>query len=113
MGAMRQCVPVSQRCPYKKPYWDSDLTEAHALQKYKGKLWLLDGRQIGWDHETYRTYKGAKKCFAKLFKAKHIQYEQARFESAEYAYDKYSQSLWKLIKSGNSSFNLHSIVHND
>jgi len=110
---MKQSVPISRSCPYKKPYWDKELKEAHALQKHKRKLWLLEGQPRGMNHETYRSYKTDKKCFAKLLKAKHIQYEQSRFEAVEHAYDLDSQTLWKLVKSGNGSSHFHSIVHND
>ena len=110
LTTMQQCVPTSHKCPYKKPYWDRELKDAHAEQKRKQDIWITNGRPRGMHHDTYSSYKLSKRCFAKLLKARQLQHEQARFEAAEHAYDMDSHTLWKLVQSRKGS-NLHSIVH--
>jgi hypothetical protein len=108
--AMTQCVPLMQRSHYKRPYWDNELKMAHNIQKEKRMVWVQEGRPRGMQHASYQSYKSSKKVFAKMLRAKLIEFDQRKFEQAEKAYDLDSQSLWKFIKSHkNSGNNMHTI----
>ena len=47
LDAMHNAVPIVKHCAFKRPYWDSDLKEAHAKQKYLRLLWAREGRPRG------------------------------------------------------------------
>ena len=109
--AMVKCVPIAARCPYKRPYWDIELGDAHKLQKHERHIWILGGRPRGMEHATYREYKQVKKLFAKILHQKHVEYEQHRFEVCESRIDMDSRVLWTYIKSNNgNSANCDTIV---
>jgi hypothetical protein len=109
-SAMTQCVPLLQKCPFKRPYWDDDLKLCHNVQKVKRQIWISQGRPRGMQHESYRSYKIHKKAFAKLLIQKHQEYEQKRFEEAESNYEIDTRALWKYLKRSKSdSTDLHAI----
>jgi len=62
---MHRSVPIVKHCVFKRPYWDSELTVAHAKQKYLRYLWVSEGRPRGFTFESYKVYKLAKREFAK------------------------------------------------
>ena len=62
--AMIQCVPVSKKCKYKRPYWDNELKVADELQKQKRRDWVIQGTLRGMHYDSYKSYKATKRQFA-------------------------------------------------
>ena len=100
---MTKCVPVYKSCPYKRPYWDSELANAHRGQKLKRYIWVMEGRPRGWNYKCYAEYKNSKKIFAKLLIRKQKEYEQKKYEKLEQNYDIDSRKLWKYVRANKSS----------
>ena len=63
-------------------------------------------------HETYKSYKAAKRIYAKLLESKRVLYERERFQRAEASIGIDARNLWKLIKGrhGNTT-SYHAIKH--
>lgn len=91
-------IPVSKFCTYIKPYWSTEVKEAHNLARRKRKLWVAEGRPRGMIHDSYKRYKQAKYNFRKV-------QEKAVFENEENQYREFNDAaeydirlFWKLFK---------------
>ena len=58
--SMDQFIPITKSCPYKRPYWDNDLTEQHNNQKALRRVWISEGRPRGKHFHSFSMYKAAK-----------------------------------------------------
>ena len=49
-----------------KPYWRTQVKEAHPQAQYLMRLWLADRRPRGRNHKTFSDYKDAKTRFRRI-----------------------------------------------
>lgn len=113
INATQISVPCKKHCPYKRPYWDSDLKIVYAEQKSKRRAWVALGKPRGMHHGSYKEYKVAKRAFGKLLLKKETEHELAKYNNIDQMADIDSRKFWKLTRSKNNSYiGNHAIDYN-
>jgi len=80
-----------------KPYWCTDLKNAHAQARHFRSIWLQQGRPRGGQHQSYLSYKSAKRLFQRLQRQCIQKYENSVFDQLNRAADTDYRLFWKLL----------------
>ena len=75
-----KCIPKSQFCAYKKPYWTDEIKQLYARQRQMRRIWINQGQPRGSTYQSYVDYKSAKNIFAKTSKKSASEYEQRQYD---------------------------------
>ena len=90
-------LPRSKFNKSAKPYWCSELKNAHAQARYFRSVWLQQGRPRGGQHKCYSDYKSAKRIFRRLQRNCIDKYESLMFDQINQAADSDYKLFWKLF----------------
>ena len=111
--AVNSSVPKYVFKPYKRPYWDDELSRAHSYQKQLRLVWISAGRPRGMQHDIYRQYKDAKKVFGKLLHSKEEEFNRKRFTDIDNRFDIDNLSIWKILRHNSEKDSpLHHVTRN-
>jgi len=79
-GEAERHLPRSKFNKSAKPYWCSELKNAHAQARYFRSVWIQQGRPRGGQHKCYSDYKSAKRIFRRLQRNCIDKYEKLIFD---------------------------------
>lgn len=95
--AATAAVPNASFNPHTKPYWSTDVKNAHNLAREKRKMWLIDNQPRGMQYTSYREYKTAKDLFRAALKQSCTNYEHIVFQDIDDAAGLDLRLFWKLV----------------
>ena len=91
-------IPKCKYNPHTKPYWNSDVKQAHDYERLMREKWVQDGRPRGMGFETYKNYKRAKYKFRSIQQAAFEEYIQKTYDDLNEASECDIRLFWKLVK---------------
>lgn len=94
----KMCIPSSNDNSHTKPYWNSDVKQAHKHERAMRQLWLLEGQPRGMTHPSYAAYKKAKRDFRNTQTLAYTKYIEKTYDDINMAAECDIRLFWKLVK---------------
>ena len=94
----KSALPKSNFNKFTKPYWSTDLKEAHAHSRRMRRVWISEGRPRGFQHESYRAYKVAKSIFRAKQRLASNMYLNKVYDDLNESAETDFRLFWKLLK---------------
>ena len=90
-------IPKSTFNCHTKPYWNTDVKQAHKVERDMRNIWVSEGRPRGMIHESYYNYKRAKRDFRNIQSAAYEKYINETLDDINHAAECDIRLFWKMI----------------
>ena len=97
INTAKETIPLKKYNPHTKPYWNKELSDAHAKARLKRYLWLNENRPRGLAYDSYREYKTAKQVFRQKQADAIKLYEENVYKDLDEAAELDIRLFWKLL----------------
>ena len=109
-----QTIPTTRFNNHLRPFWSPELKALHKEKKRLRAIWVRGGKPRGMSHDSYGTYKDAKRVFSKQYKCDAATFEEEQLNKVANDMEMDHKMFWRYVnRTRQRPDNYHAIQDGD